>query len=143
MILNLFVFLKEIFLRSYNDTQYRSYVLNQLGIKKSGIERSIKKQQDDVKVLEDTIENISDGKVLCVWRNKTFNSWIFQNWILVNKLGVWLMEFQKEKMKLNTISQGIATNSLQSNSADSTTVKDDSNIELMEKIFKNYPGDYF
>jgi len=66
MILNLFVFLKEIFLRSYNDTQYRSYVLNQLGIKKSGIERSIKKQQDDVKVLEETIENISDGKVLCV-----------------------------------------------------------------------------
>ncbi len=41
-------------------------MLNQLGIKKSGIERSIKKQQDDVKVLEDTIENISDGKVLCV-----------------------------------------------------------------------------
>lgn len=67
MILNLFVFLKEIFLRSYNDPQYRSYVLNQLGIKKSGIERSIKKQQDDVKVLEDTIENISDGKVLCVY----------------------------------------------------------------------------
>ena len=53
------------------------------------------------------------------------------------------MEFQKEKMKLNTICQGIATNSLQTNSVDSTTVKDDSNIELMEKIFKNYPGDYF
>lgn len=55
------IILKSIFLRSYKDVIYRSYVVNQLQLKKSNIENSIKKHQTELKVLQDTIDNINDG----------------------------------------------------------------------------------
>ena len=55
------IILKSIFLRSYKDVIYRSYVVNQLQLKKSNIENSIKKHQTELKVLQDTIDNIDDG----------------------------------------------------------------------------------
>ncbi len=55
------IILKSIFLRSYKDVRYRSYVVNQLQLKKSNIENSIKKHQTELKVLQDTIDNINDG----------------------------------------------------------------------------------
>jgi hypothetical protein len=37
-------------------------VLSQFRIKKAKIESSIKKQQEELKILEETMENICDGK---------------------------------------------------------------------------------
>lgn len=59
--------LAEIFLRSYKDPRYRTYVLAQLDGKKRGVERMLKKHQSDLKTLEETIENISDSKKLIMW----------------------------------------------------------------------------
>ena len=51
-------------MKSYNDMQYRQYVLNQLDNKKISIETSIKKQQDELKILEVTIDNIKDSEYI-------------------------------------------------------------------------------
>ena len=51
-------------MKSYNDMQYRQYVLNQLDNKKISIENSIKQQQDELKILEMTIDNIKDSKFI-------------------------------------------------------------------------------
>lgn len=67
--------LAAIFLRSFHDVAYRSYVLKQLHVKKAGVERVIKKNQNDLVTLTQTIESISD----------------------VKKLGAWLYDFQKNK----------------------------------------------
>lgn len=67
--------LAEIFMRSFHDPAYRGYVLTQLHSKKAVVEKVIKKNQNDLKTLTQTIESISD----------------------VKKLGAWLLEFQKTK----------------------------------------------
>lgn len=55
-----------IFLRSFEDIKYRNYVLKQLRMKKAQIESIIRKQQEDLKILETSMENIMDGKTTLV-----------------------------------------------------------------------------
>ena len=49
-------------MRSYNDISYRHYVLNLLRNKRNGVQKSISKQQDELKILDETIDNINDRK---------------------------------------------------------------------------------
>jgi hypothetical protein len=48
-------------MKSYNDLNYRTYVLNQFKVKKAKIESIITKHQEELKILEETMENIKDG----------------------------------------------------------------------------------
>lgn len=48
-------------MKSFKDIKYRNYVLKQLRMKKAQIENIIRKKQDELKVLEATMENIVDG----------------------------------------------------------------------------------
>ena len=48
-------------MKSFKDIKYRNYVLKQLRMKKTQIENIIRKKQDELKVLEATMENIVDG----------------------------------------------------------------------------------
>ena len=52
---------QTIFMRSYSDRNYRAYVLNQFKMKKQKIESIIEKHQEELKILEETMENIIDG----------------------------------------------------------------------------------
>ena len=49
-------------MKSYNDLNYRTYVLNQFKSKKATIESIIKKHLEELKILEETMDNIKDGK---------------------------------------------------------------------------------
>lgn len=49
-------------MKSFKDIKYRNYVLKQLRMKKAQIESIIRKQQEELNVLEATMENIMDGK---------------------------------------------------------------------------------
>ena len=48
-------------MKSYSDLNYRTYVLNQFKVKKAKIESIITKHQEELKILEETMENIKDG----------------------------------------------------------------------------------
>lgn len=102
--------LANIFLRSYNDIQYRKYVVRQFGIKKLSIERSIKKQQQDMKILEDTIENVKD----------------------VKKLGIWLMEFQRGKTESNLSVPPASLSQMENSLSNESLRANQTNVELIK-----------
>jgi hypothetical protein len=64
-------------MKSYNDLNYRTYVLNQFKIKKSKIENIILKHQEELKILEETMENIKDGMVCLNSRNRVKTKFVF------------------------------------------------------------------
>jgi hypothetical protein len=51
-------------MKSYYDLKYRAYVLSQFRMKKNKIEALIRKNQEELKILEETMENISDGNIM-------------------------------------------------------------------------------
>ncbi|RNA22696.1 Circadian locomoter output cycles kaput [Brachionus plicatilis] len=75
--------LGSIFLRSFNDIEYRNYVLSQFKLKKQKIESTIKKHQEELKILEETMDNIRDEKKLASWvlefQRQEYNSNLYKN----------------------------------------------------------------
>ncbi|CAF0900399.1 unnamed protein product [Brachionus calyciflorus] len=75
--------LGSIFLRSFNDIDYRNYVLNQFKMKKQKIENTIRQHQEELNILEETMDNIRDEKKLASWvmefQRQEYNNNLYKN----------------------------------------------------------------